>query len=48
MKEVWGQSFDIKTTLFPWATGSVSSSNLSNSMIWRAFLACDAIVSSGY
>ena len=33
-KEVWGQSFDIKTMLLPWATGSVSSySNLSNSAI---------------
>ena len=28
-KEVWGQSFDVKTLLLPWATGSVSNSNLS-------------------
>ena len=33
MKEVWGQSFDIKTTLLPWATGSVSNGNLSNSAV---------------
>ena len=31
MKEVWGQRFDVKTMLLPWATGSLSNGNLSNS-----------------
>ena len=35
MKEVWGQSFDVKTTLLPWASASVSNSNLSNSAVPR-------------
>ena len=30
---VEGQSFGIKTMLFPWATGSVSNSNLANSAV---------------
>ena len=32
-EEVWGQSFDVKTALLPWATGSVSKGNLSNPAI---------------
>ena len=33
MKEIWGQCFDVKTALLPWATGSFSNSNLSNSAV---------------